>query len=169
MSDKHSDKQGGLTPTAQRQVLNFIHANLDTPITISELSAIAGLSRFHFARMFKQSMGQTTHQFVTKRRIERCKQLIAEGQALAQVALACGYSSQSHFSAQFRRFTGLTPSVFREACCARCDGSCACQSRGIGKVVGHLRNHLGTEQMAKPYICGRSTRTGVEADEANLQ
>lgn len=101
---------GGLAPAIRRRLVEFIDARLDTALTIDELAEEAGLSPFHFARAFKRSMGEPPHRFVQRRRVERAKDLIRDGRmSLAEVALACGFSSQSHFTARFREFTGVTP------------------------------------------------------------
>lgn len=77
------------------------------------LAAVADLSPYHFARAFKRSVGSSPHRYVLRRRIERAKYHLAAGElSLAAVALACGFGSQSHFSAHFRAATGLTPRQF---------------------------------------------------------
>jgi AraC family transcriptional regulator len=105
--------RGGLAPAMLRRVVDFVAANLDRPLAISDLASVAGLSPYHFARMFKRSTGESPHGFVLRRRIERAKTLIAGGsRSLAEVALACGFSGQSHFTARFRKVTGMTPGQF---------------------------------------------------------
>jgi AraC family transcriptional regulator len=106
--------KGGLAPRLRRLVTEHIEANIESALTISALAEVAGLSEFHFARMFKASTGETPHGFVQRRRIDRAKQMLAETRLpLAEVALACGFSSQSHFAEAFRKRTGLTPSGYR--------------------------------------------------------
>jgi AraC family transcriptional regulator len=79
-----------------------------------ELAAVAALSEFHFARMFKQSTGESPHAYVLRRRIERAKCLIAAHRLpLSRIASACGFASQSHFSARFREIAGVTPKCYR--------------------------------------------------------
>lgn len=108
--------RGGLSPRALRQAIDRIEAGLDGPIGLDELAGAAGLSTFHFARMFKHSTGQTPQGFVLRRRIERARQLLADDRlGLAEIALACGFSGQSHFTARFRAVTGLTPGQYRRA------------------------------------------------------
>jgi AraC family transcriptional regulator len=102
--------RGGLSPRALRQVAEYVDANLDAAISIDDLAAVAQLSPFHFARMFKQSTGESPHGYVTRQRVAQARHLLAEGsQSLAEVALACGFSSQSHFTLRFREMTGVTP------------------------------------------------------------
>jgi AraC family transcriptional regulator len=108
--------RGGLSPRALRQVAEYVDANLDAAISIDDLAAVAQLSPFHFARMFKQSTGESPHGYVTRQRVEQAQRLLAEGSLpLADVALACGFSSQSHFTLRFRELTGVTPRQYSRA------------------------------------------------------
>jgi AraC family transcriptional regulator len=84
------------------------------PIAVADLAAEAGLSPFHFARAFKHSTGTTPHRYVTERRIERAKALLLDGDLpICRVALESGFTSQQHFTGQFRRFAGAPPARYR--------------------------------------------------------
>lgn len=97
------------------QVKDFIEAHLAEDLTIAQMATIAHLSQFHFARAFKAATGQSPHRYVTQRRIERAKLLLSVTRlAVAEVANRVGFSNQSHFTAQFRRITGMTPKVYRD-------------------------------------------------------
>jgi len=105
---------GGLTPRALQRVRDYIEAHLAENIELQALADIAELSRFHFARMFKQSVGTPPHYYLMRRRLERAQKLLAESKlSIAQIALESGFSEQSHFSRRFRLFFGLTPRAFR--------------------------------------------------------
>jgi AraC family transcriptional regulator len=66
--------------------------------------------------MFKAATGEAPHGFLQRRRMERAKRLLIETQMpVAELALACGFSSQSHFTVSFRKHVGLTPSKYRAA------------------------------------------------------
>lgn len=104
--------RGGLAPAVRARVLDYIETNLDQPLVLGELAEVAGLSAYHFARMFRRSLGEAPHAYVLRRRIERAKAMLAEGQTIAMVAHDCGFSGQSHFTARFREATGLTPRQF---------------------------------------------------------
>lgn len=106
---------GGLTPRQMRQLTDWAEARLDQPIRLADMAALAGLSEFHFHRMFRLSAGCTPQAFVTARRIARARRLLAGALPLAEIALACGFSSQSHLTRAFRAQTGLTPAVWRRA------------------------------------------------------
>jgi len=66
-----------------------------------------------FARLFKASIGATTHSFVLSRRLQRAEILLNGDTSLSEIALAVGFASQSHFTEVFRRRTGRTPSQVR--------------------------------------------------------
>jgi AraC-like DNA-binding protein len=81
-----------------------------------QLSAIAGLSVFHFARQFKQSAGVSPHYYLVGRRIERAKELLAETDlSLSEIAFATGFSDQSHLTRHFRQMIGAAPGQFRRS------------------------------------------------------
>lgn len=105
--------RGGLAPAALRRVRDYVEACLEQEVTLADLAAVGGFSTYHFARAFKRSTGSSPHAYVLQRRVERAKRLLADGDLpLAQVALACGFGSQSHFTLRFREATGLTPRQF---------------------------------------------------------
>lgn len=98
------------------RTLEFIHANLFEDLSIEQLADQAYLSPFHFARLFKQTLGMSPHQYVLQNRIERAKRLIAKSPYLnlTEIGLSVGFFDQSHFSKSFKRVTGTTPKVFLE-------------------------------------------------------
>ncbi|MDR7335630.1 AraC family transcriptional regulator [Roseateles asaccharophilus] len=111
---------GGLSSAARRRVLGFIDAHLDSAdLTLPRLADQAHLSEFHFARMFRASMGCTVHDWVAARRLDRARALLREtALPLADIAAACGYASASHLSQRFRAATGTTPGQYRQVLAA---------------------------------------------------
>ncbi|AWN55864.1 AraC family transcriptional regulator [Methylobacterium sp. 17Sr1-1] len=118
--------KGGLAPAVRRRVAELIEARLSEALTLEVLAEAAGLSTFHFAKMFKASFGLAPHRYVTERRIARAKDLLAKHllaeappgerrESLAAIALSCGFASQSHFTRRFAQATGLTPAAWRSA------------------------------------------------------
>jgi AraC family transcriptional regulator len=106
--------RGGLPPRALRRVREYVMAHLEESISVQALAAIVGLSRFHFARAFKQSEGVTPHRFLLQCRVRRAQELLAGTELpLAQIALAAGFSDQSHCSRRFRELVGVTPTKYR--------------------------------------------------------
>jgi AraC-like DNA-binding protein len=108
--------RGGLPPAAMGRVRGYIEAHLSDSIELVQLSAIAGLSVFHFARQFKQSAGVSPHYYLVGRRIERAKELLAETDlSLSEIAFATGFSDQSHLTRHFRQMIGVAPGQFRRS------------------------------------------------------
>lgn len=105
----------GLPEKARSRVLDFIEANLERDIRLEELAQVSGLSRFYFSRLFKQTMQLTPYQYIIRRRVERAKQLLQRTQlSIADIALECGFSSQSRLSYHFKRIVGVSPKAFRQ-------------------------------------------------------
>jgi len=106
---------GGLTGHKLRRVKEFIHENLDQDLGLAELATVAGLSQFHFARAFRKSTGLTPQHYLMERRIERAKQLLSDDDLpIVEVSLRTGFKNQSHFTTLFRKFTNVTPKVWRD-------------------------------------------------------
>jgi AraC family transcriptional regulator len=100
-------------PWLDRVVEALSDPRRDTP-SLVELARLAGVDPAHLCRVFHRRMGRTIGQFVRERRIERACRLLRDSRAtLAQVALDCGFSDQSHFTNAFRRATGVTPGRYR--------------------------------------------------------
>ena len=109
------------------RVLAHVERHLDGPIRLEALAEEAGLSVFHFSRVFRARLGTTPQQHVRARRVARARRLLAGTDlALAEIAYACGFAHQSHFTALFRAHTGRTPGAFR-AEAARDDGGSAAE------------------------------------------
>jgi AraC family transcriptional regulator len=101
---------GNQTPPAVRHVIAYIHDNLDQQLTLSELSFLANMSTYHFARTFKQVTGVAPHRYVLNARVERAKSLLLRGNvSIAEVAQKVGFFDQSHFTNYFKRLVGVTP------------------------------------------------------------
>ena len=104
---------GGLAPHILRRTDEWMDANLDQPIRLADLAAQANLSEYHFHHMFRVSRGVAPHHWLTNRRIDRAKAMLLSAD-ISEVATACGFSSQSHLSRVFKRYTGLTPAAYRK-------------------------------------------------------
>jgi len=108
--------KGGMAPNKLRRVLEFIKDKLDQQdgIDLDALAHEVRMSRFHFSRVFKESMGLSPINYIVRQRIERAKKLLAETDLpIADIALRSGFSGQSHFTTFFGKLVGVTPRSFR--------------------------------------------------------
>lgn len=92
-----------------RRVTDYVEGHLDGDVSLGRLAAVAGLSPYHFTRVFRAAVGTTPHQYVIRRRVERARQLLAEGCDIARAAARVGFSGQSHLHHHVRRLLGVTP------------------------------------------------------------
>ena len=105
---------GKLSPERLTRVENLVTERLGEAIHVEDLAAAAGLSPFHFSRMFHAATGKAPHAYVTSRRMEEaCRLLATTDMPLAQVATRVGYRTQAHFTGVFHRHVGVTPRTYR--------------------------------------------------------
>jgi AraC family transcriptional regulator len=104
----------GLPRTTLRQVIAYIEDHLAEELSLSDMAAVANLSSYYFARLFKHSLGLSPHQYVIHRRVERAKLLLSTtNRPLTFIAHAVGFASESHLALHFKRLTGLSPKHYR--------------------------------------------------------
>lgn len=102
--------RGGLSPASRRRVLELIDAKLDARLSIETLAREAGMSPAHFARAFKQTLGEPPHRFLLTQRLDRARRLLERPDTqLSDVALRSGFADQAHFTRHFKRRFGITP------------------------------------------------------------
>jgi AraC family transcriptional regulator len=107
--------KGGLPRPQLQRVLDYIEARLGSDLSLTELAGVAELSPDHFSRAFRNSVGFTPHQYVIRERISAAKRLLAARRTpIAEVALALGFASQSHFTELFHRAVGTTPKRYQQ-------------------------------------------------------
>ncbi len=103
-----------LAPRTLARLKNHIADHLATPISLDDLAAVAGLSRFHLCRSFREATGLPPHAYVTRERLARARCLLRTTDlSIAQVAAACGFGSAGQFATAFRKALGSSPSAFR--------------------------------------------------------
>jgi AraC family transcriptional regulator len=114
-SARHQIVLGERSETFLTRVIVFIEEHLVERFTLRELALEAGVSPFHFVRIFKQKTGLTPHQYVMSRRVARAQRLLEDGELpIATIAAETGFASQSHLTELFRREVGVTPRAYRE-------------------------------------------------------
>jgi AraC family transcriptional regulator len=114
--DTATASRSGLDSRRLLRVLEAIDAGLEEDLSLTYLASLACLSQFHFARAFKASMGMPPHQYVSRRRLERAKDLILDAVLpLSQIAASLSFSSQANFNRAFKAATGFTPVGYKLA------------------------------------------------------
>ena len=97
-----------------RRLIEFIEENLDSNLSLETMAAEVIISPRYLPRAFKTAIGQAPHRYVLQRRIERAKELLrGTDMPIVDVALASGFSSQSHLSTWFIREVGISPAAYR--------------------------------------------------------
>lgn len=105
----------GLPACKLRRVIEYINANLTEDLTLAEIAHVARMNPHYFSRAFKQATGTPPHRYVTNRRVEKAKRLLAEEELpLVEIGLSVGFQNQSHFTTLFHKLTGVTPKAYRD-------------------------------------------------------
>jgi AraC-like DNA-binding protein/mannose-6-phosphate isomerase-like protein (cupin superfamily) len=93
----------------------YLDAHFAENVSLDQISRVAGLSRFHFLRMFRREVGLPPHTYLNQVRVHRAKDLITLGFPLVEAALAVGFVDQSHLTRQFKRRLGVTPGAYSKS------------------------------------------------------
>ncbi|MCP4159468.1 MAG: AraC family transcriptional regulator [Deltaproteobacteria bacterium] len=88
---------------------DLLTSNLNTKISLTEISELLGINRSHFIRIFKKRTGLTPHAYRNQKRIEFAKDLLKQNKPIIDIAYKTGFSDQSHLNRRFKQFTGFTP------------------------------------------------------------
>lgn len=124
---------------APRQARDFIHDHLNQSLSLTQLAAQAQCDVRSFTRWFKAEFGMPAHRYVMAARVERARSLLLGSQrSLAEIALLCGFNTQSHMTTVFRRFVGVTPGTFRAA-----PRSAPSRAEAHGCAFAHVAVHAG--------------------------
>jgi AraC family transcriptional regulator len=114
------DYRGGLGPMRERRLLAYINENLGESLSLNDLAQVAQVSPNYLISLFRQSMGLTPHQYLLQQRVARAKHLLAGSpRSFSEIAAACGFQDGSQFSTVFRKYTGNTPTAYRQSVAGR--------------------------------------------------
>ncbi|WP_414618816.1 helix-turn-helix domain-containing protein [Calothrix sp. CCY 0018] len=106
---------GTLPKYKLQQTIDYIHACLDSDLSLNRIAASVQMSPHYFSRLFKETTGFTPHQYVINCRIERAKDLLKQGKlSIAEIAKEVGFVDQSHLHRCFKRYVGITPKTFSQ-------------------------------------------------------
>jgi AraC family transcriptional regulator len=108
---------GSAPPRWLRQVTDLIHMRFHEPLTLVELAQAASVHPAHLARVFRRSFACSIGAYVRRLRVDHAARELSRTEVpLTEIALACGFFDQSHFSTVFKRHTGLSPAEYRKVC-----------------------------------------------------
>jgi AraC family transcriptional regulator len=109
--------RGKLNAYQLRSVLDCIASQLDDDVSLVTLAQRARISPFHFARLFRATVGVAPHQFVSRLRLEKAVRLMKAGRlTLAHIAVECGFHDQPHFTRAFHSVFRTTPAMYLRRC-----------------------------------------------------
>jgi len=101
-------------PRRVRAARDFLDEHYAENISLRQLSRVAGISEFHFSRMFAAEVGMPPHAYQTQLRVTHARKLLRRGIPASQVAACAGFADQSHFTRQFKRLVGVTPGRYQQ-------------------------------------------------------
>ena len=114
IAQRRAVQRGGLGGRRLKQALAYIEDHLSEDLSLSRIASITGISPSHFKTLFRESAGIPVHQYVVQRRIERAKDMLMQGKlSIAEIALATGFSHQSHLARHMQRSVGLSPRAMK--------------------------------------------------------
>ena len=94
--------------------MEYINNNLDQELSLEQLASVANMSMYHFARIFRNTIGSSPHRYIVEARMGKAKFLLSRtDKSISEIALDLGYSI-NHFGQVFRRCLGCSPSKYRE-------------------------------------------------------
>jgi len=114
LQPKRSSPIGRLAPWQERRATELLRSDFRQDVSMADLAAACGLSVGHFARAFRKSMGSPPHQWRLLQRIRHAMTLLENPEIeLSEIAFACGFADQSHFTRMFGRVAGASPAAWR--------------------------------------------------------
>jgi AraC-like DNA-binding protein len=110
-----STPRSTLAPWRLRRATDYIEAHLGEKMSLADVASASGLSRMHFAALFRASTGLRPLKYVQRRRIEHAQASLANSDIpVVDIALSVGFQSQAHFSTVFKRLVGESPVRWRQ-------------------------------------------------------
>ncbi len=97
------------------RAISYLVENYQQTISLNEISALSGLSEFHFVRTFRKATGLPPYEYLVSIRVEKARKLLSKGMPIVEVATQSGFYDQSHFNRHFKRIYGITPGAYLNA------------------------------------------------------
>ncbi|MGD8199512.1 helix-turn-helix domain-containing protein [Ornithinimicrobium sp. W1679] len=134
-----------------RRARDHVDRHFHEPLDLETLAGVAGLSKFHFLRLFSRTYGRTPGVYLSERRVERAQDLLRGANlTVTEVCHAVGFSSLGSFSSRFRDITGESPSQFQRRYAAL----------GAPRIPGCYVFMRGLAERRRPSGTGGNTATG---------
>lgn len=109
-----SRRPGELSDRRLARVIELVTVHFADPLTLEQLAAEAGISKYHFTRVFRQKVGMTPYRFVKETRLAAAREmLVTTDLAVAEIATHCGFTAASHFATAFSQRYGMSPQELR--------------------------------------------------------
>jgi AraC-like DNA-binding protein len=104
---------------ALRRARDLADRDFAEPLTLDSMARVANLSRFHFARAFARAYGETPRAYLSRRRVERAKDMLrAANLTVTEICMLVGFESPGAFSSRFKELVGVSPSEYRRRAAA---------------------------------------------------
>ncbi|CAM2187557.1 AraC family transcriptional regulator [Paraburkholderia sacchari] len=108
-------RRAWLSPAATRKITDWLSDHYSENVSVKDMAALTCLSESYFLKAFRDTVGQTPYRYLQQLRLSAARELLRESDTpVADVALACGYGSTSHFCVEFRREVGTSPGKYRQ-------------------------------------------------------
>lgn len=98
---------------AVRRARDLLESGFARSMRLAELAKECGLSPFQLVRAFRAAFGAPPHAYLMQVRVRHARTMLSRGDAISNVAFACGFVDQSHLTRVFKRHFGLTPGAYR--------------------------------------------------------
>ena len=106
--------RGGLSPAKLRKIKELVQEKMEEDLSLEEMARTVGLSAAHFSQIFRNTTGQTPHQYLLWYRVQRAKEMLRSAEMrVLDVAIASGFKTQQHFARVFRHASGVSPTEYR--------------------------------------------------------
>ena len=94
------------------RVVDYMHDRIGRDISLEDLAEVAGCTSFHLMRLFRKFLGMSPHAYLIQLRLERARELLNQGESIADAAYLSGFSDQSHLTRRFKQRYGLPPGAY---------------------------------------------------------
>jgi AraC family transcriptional regulator len=112
--DEDTRRAGGISDKRLRRVIEFMSAHYAEPLTLEQLSSEAGISKYHFTRLFREKVGKTPFRYLSETRLAAARaMLVTTDLRISDIAFGCGFAAASHFTTAFTARYGCSPLAFR--------------------------------------------------------